>query len=150
VKLAIVARAPANLSRSGRMIATWGSLGLMNSQGTSKGKGSGVRDRLDMIVPGKVGVGMLRREILLLTFWSYRQSTRGAAGICYSFSDNRLSLSRWSSVELFWTTERTTERVCGENFDCYYPSSSARGIRGRMISTLSPPPPTFVAQILPP
>src|SRR5882724_11035457 len=36
VKLAIVARAPANLSRSGRMIATWGSLGLMNSQGTGK------------------------------------------------------------------------------------------------------------------
>jgi hypothetical protein len=36
VKLAIVATAPANLSRSGRMMETWGSLGLMNSQGTGK------------------------------------------------------------------------------------------------------------------
>src|SRR5580704_8925859 len=36
VKLAMVATAPANLSVRGRMIATWGRLGLMNSHGTGK------------------------------------------------------------------------------------------------------------------
>jgi hypothetical protein len=36
VKLAMVATAPPNRSLSGRMMATWGRLGLMNSQGTGK------------------------------------------------------------------------------------------------------------------
>ena len=36
IKLAIVAMAPANLSVRGRMIATWGRLGLRNSHGTGK------------------------------------------------------------------------------------------------------------------